>query len=428
MASSRKARAADAGPRDAVERFLGAHPELRGARILLGFSGGLDSTVLLHVLHALAPRFGLRLAALHVHHGLSPNADDWLRQCRRSCRALGVPLRLRRVRVVRRSRRGLEAAAREARLAAFRAARADALALAHQLDDQAETVLLQLLRGAGPRGASAMPAVGRLGTKRLLRPLLDVPREAIAAYASAQGLAWVEDESNASEALTRNYLRRRVGPLIADRFPRWRESLARAARRFASAELDERVLLRAFLAEHGLRAPSEARLLEMLRQLAAARPQTQIVHDGARLRTYRGRVFVERDAGARRKRAREAGFEPLTWRGERVLRIGALDGGELHFRRVRGAGIDAARLAAGVVSVRTRKGGERLQPDPRRPRRTLKNLFQEAGIPPWRRERLPLLFCGEDLVWVPGLGVDCRYRAANGRPGLRPEWHASGVD
>jgi tRNA(Ile)-lysidine synthase len=427
MASSRKARAADAGPRDAVERFLAAHPELRGARILLGFSGGLDSTVLLHVLRALAPRFGLRLAALHVHHGLSPNADDWLRQCRRSCRALGVPLRVRRVRVARRSRRGIEAAARDARQAAFRAARADAIALAHQLDDQAETVLLQLLRGAGPRGASAMPAVGRLGTKQLLRPLLDVPREAIAAYATSQGLTWVEDESNASEALTRNYLRRHVGPPIANRFPRWRESLARAARQFAATQLDERALLRAFLAERGLRAPSEARLIEMLRQLTAARPQTQIVHDGARLRTYRGRVFIERDGGARAERTHGTGFEPLTWRGERALRIDALGGGELRFRRMRGAGIDAARLAADVVSVRARTGGERLQLDPRRPRRTLKNLFQEAGIPPWQRERLPLLFCGDDLVWVPGLGVDCRYRAARGRPGLRPEWHAAGA-
>jgi tRNA(Ile)-lysidine synthase len=255
-----------------------------------------------------------------------------------------------------------------------------------------------------------------------------VPREAIAAYAQAQGLAWVDDESNARDAITRNYLRLRVGPLLAARFPRWRESLARAARQFAATQLDERALLRAFLAEHGLRAPSEARLIEMLRQLAAARPRTQIVHDGARLRIYRGRIYIERFGRARGERRRDADFEPLTWRGERVLRIDGLDGGELRFRRVRGAGIDAARLAAGVVSVRARKGGERLQLDPRRPRRTLKNLFQEAGIPPWRREHLPLLFCGDDLVWVPGLGVDCRYRAPSGRAGLRPEWHAGGAD
>jgi len=423
MASSRKPRAAEAGPRRAVERFFGAHPELRGARILVGFSGGLDSTVLLHALHALAPRFGYVVCALHVHHGLSPNADAWLRCCRRACRALGVPLRVRRVAVTRRGGRGLEAAAREARQAAFRAARGDAIALAHQLDDQAETVLLQLLRGAGGRGASAMPALGALGRKRLLRPLLDVPREAIAAYARAHRLTWVEDETNASEALTRNYLRHRVGPLIAARFPRWRESLARAARLFASEQLDARALLRAFLDARGLRAPSEARLLEMLKQLAAARPATELVHDGARLRTYRGRVFVEPVGAAGGGRAPEARFAPLTWRGESSLRIEGPGGGVLRFRRVRGAGIDAAQMARSIVSVRPRRGGERLQLDPR-----LKNLFQEAGIPPWRRAQLPLVYCGNDLVWVPGLGVDCRYRAARGHAGVRPEWRPGAQD
>jgi len=424
MASSRKPAATESGPRGALARYFRDRPELRGAHLLLGLSGGVDSIVLLHLLHAAAPRYGYTLGAMHVHHGLSPNADAWARHCRRACRALGVPLGVRRVQVRAGGGRGLEAAAREARHAAMLRARADAIVLAHHLDDQAETVLLQLLRGAGPRGASAMPADGRLGAKRLLRPLLGVRREEILRYARRHGLEWVEDESNARESFTRNYLRHRVGPLIAARFPRWRESLARAARHFASAQADERALLRAFLAEHGLRAPSEARLLEMLKQLAAGSPQMQLVHDGTRLRSYRGRVYLER-AAAGRARASPDAFEPLVWRGERALRIAALDGGLLRFRRARGAGVDAARLAAGVVSVRLRRGGERLQPDPRRPRRTLKNLFQEAGIPPWRRDRLPLVYCGEDLVWVPGLGVDCRYRAGARVPGIALEWRAA---
>jgi tRNA(Ile)-lysidine synthase len=427
MASSRKPPAAESGPRGAVERFLRAQPGLRGTRILLGLSGGLDSMVLLHLLHAAAPRYGYVLGAVHVHHGLSPNADAWARHCRRACRALGVPLSVRRVRVPARSRAGLEAAARDARHAALLGTRADAIALAHHLDDQAETVLLQLLRGAGPRGASAMPAVGTLGGKRLLRPLLEVRREDIRRYARRHALAWVEDESNLRESITRNYLRHRVGPLIAARFPRWRESLARAARHFAAAQADERALLRAFLAQQGLRAPSEARLLEMLKQLASASPRMQLLHDGARLRSYRGRVYLD-PIGAGRGAASPAAFAPLTWQGERRLRLAALDGGELRFRRARGAGIDAARLGAAVVSVRLRRGGERLQPDPRRPRRTLKNLFQEAGIPPWQRDRLPLLYCGDELVWVAGLGVDCRYGAAAGAPGIVPEWRAARGD
>jgi len=146
---------------------------------------------LLHVLHALAPRFGYTLRAIHVHHALSANADAWARHCRKLCRDLGVPLSVRRVRIGSRRGRGVEAAAREARQDIFARARADAVVLAHHLDDQAETVLLQLLRGAGLRGASAMPAAGQLGPKRLWRPLLTVPREAIAGYARVQALAWL---------------------------------------------------------------------------------------------------------------------------------------------------------------------------------------------------------------------------------------------
>lgn len=378
---------------------------------------------LLHVLHALAPQFGYTLRAVHVHHGLSANADAWARHCRQLCRNLGVPLSVRRVRIASRRRQGVEAAAREARQGSFTRVRADAIVLAHHLDDQAETVLLQLLRGAGPRGASAMPAVGQLGSKRLLRPLLEVPREAIVRYARLHALDWIEDESNSQDAITRNYLRHRVAPLLAARFPRWRESFARAARHFAAAQADERALLRAFLARQGLRAPSEARLVDMLKQLIAGGPRTELLHDGARLRVYRGQVFVEPVGGRAGAAAPAAHFAPVAWQGERRLQVAALGGGELRFRRLRGAGIDAARLAAAGLTVRGRRGGERLQLDPGRPRRTLKNLFQEAGIPPWRRERLPLVYCGEDLVWVPGLGIDCRYRAAAGKAGVALEWH-----
>jgi len=234
-----------------------------------------------------------------------------------------------------------------------------------------------------------------------------VPREAIADYARQHALSWVEDESNAVEDLTRNFIRRRLGPLLAERYPRWREALARAARHFSSAELDAQKLVRAFLAEKGLRAPSEAKLAEMVRQLAAGGSGALIEHDGARWRLYRGKLVA---AGTR-----EQPFVPLAWRGERRLALPVL-GGELRFRS--GQGIDARLLAGRVFEIRLRSGGERLQPDARRPRRTLKNLFQEAGVPPWQRARLPLLYCGTDLVWAPGLGVDARYQ---GR-GLAPEW------
>jgi len=315
---------------------------------------------------------------------------------------------------VRRRGAGLEAAARAARRAAFARVGADAIALAHHLDDQAETVLLNLLRGAGPRGASAMPAAGRLGGKQLLRPLLEVPRREILAYARAHRLAWVEDESNRDDALTRNFLRLRVGPLLESRFPRWRESLARAARLFAAADTRAERALRAFLARQGLRAPSEAKLVEMLKQLTSRGARTRIRHDGKELRVYRGRVEVAPAVEA-------LAFVPLEWRGERRLPVNAL-AGELRFRRARGAGIAAALVDGRTFRVRLRGGGERLRPDPRRPRRSLKNLFQEAGVPPWRRERMPMLFCGEELVWAAGLGVDAAWQAGASAPGIVPEW------
>jgi tRNA(Ile)-lysidine synthase len=405
MASSRKPPSVDAGGL-----------RLRGRRVAVGLSGGMDSVALLHALRALRRRTGFRLEAIHVHHGLSPRADAWARFCRALCRRWRVPLSVRRVRVARRGA-GLEAAARAARRAAFAAHPADVIALAHHLDDQAETVLLSLLRGAGTRGAGGMPVVGALGEKTLWRPFLAVPRGELERYARAHALQWVEDESNADASLTRNFLRLRVGPLLASRFPRWREALARAARHMARADDRAERALRAFLRAQGLRAPSTAKLGDMLRQLSGRGARTRIAHDGAELRAYRGRVTVHRPAG-------EARLAPIAWRGERRIALPQL-GGELRFRRARGRGIDAARLASQGLTVALRGGGERLRPDARRPRRTLKNLFQEAGMPPWERERLPMLYCEGALVWVPGLGVDVAWQAPAGGPGVLPEWRTT---
>jgi tRNA(Ile)-lysidine synthase len=404
MASSRKPRSAEV-----LAAVARAAPELAGKRIVVGLSGGVDSVVLLHALSREVP--GVRAA--HINHRLSPNAERWARFCRRLCRRLGVPLTVRRVRVARRGE-GLEAAARAARYAAFAKLSFDVLALAHQLDDQAETVLMNLLRGAGARGASGMRARTAFRGRTLSRPLLEVPRESIVAYAREHQLAWIEDESNLSDAYARNFIRLQVAPLLSARYPRWREALARAARHFARSDADARVLLREFLAAKGLRAPSEAKLVDMLRQLTAAAPGTRIEHDGAELRVYRGEVRV---APVRKPGA----FQPVRWHGERKLTLPAL-GGELRFRRARGRGIDTRWVQEGEMQVKLRAGGERLQPDARRPRRTLKNLFQEAGVPPWERERLPLLYRGDELVWAPGLGVDTRYAAARKRAGWVPEW------
>jgi len=374
-------------------------------RVAVGLSGGVDSVVLLHYLHGQ----GIPLEAIHVHHGLSPNADAWAAFCRRVCKRLGVPLTVKKVKVAKRGE-GPEAAARAARYEVFSKAASECIALAHNLEDQAETVLMNLLRGAGLRGSSGMRPLARFGGKRLARPLLGVSRREILRYAKKHRLEWIEDESNADESLTRNFVRRRVGPLLEERYPKWRENLARAARHFARRQAGADELLRQFLQARGLRAPSEAKLVEMLKQLTSRGGRTLVRHDGEDLRVYRGKIVLDSPpAGS---------FSPVPWNGEAKLPLPAL-GGELRFRRVRGKGIAASALP---LRVRLRAGGERLQPDARRPRRTLKNLFQEAGVPAWERERLPLLVHGEDLVWAPGLGVDARYQAAKNAPGVLPEW------
>jgi tRNA(Ile)-lysidine synthase len=228
--------------------------------------------VLLHVLVGLG--FGNRLRALHVNHGLSPNAARWVDACVAYCDGLGVPLAVESVAVELNSGSGLEAAARTARYAAFAACGCDVLLLGHHRDDQAETLLFNLLRGAGVAGAAAMPEERHYGGLRILRPLLACSRDEVEAYARDKGLAWSEDESNGDTALTRNFLRHEVMPLVTARFPGAGANLARAAGHFgdAAALLAELAALDWRAAATGdelrlesLRALSPARLANLLR-------------------------------------------------------------------------------------------------------------------------------------------------------------------
>jgi tRNA(Ile)-lysidine synthase len=443
MASSRKRRSSD--PHAEVARVLGKL-DIAGCTLCVGLSGGVDSVVLLKLLLSLKPRLGYALTAIHVNHGLSPHAAQWETFCANLCKRWKVPLAIERVRVAK-TRRGLEAEARNQRYVAFATHAADFLFLAHHLDDQAETLLLQLLRGAGVRGLAAMQEVSRNSPQPgvpVVRPLLAVARAEILRYARRHRLTWVEDESNDEMALRRNFLRHRILPDIESRFPAYREALVRSAAHcgeaavvleelgFADAGLqhDSRRLhcdslrklpapraanaLRAFLAANGLLAPDTARLEEMLKQLLGAKRDAgiKLLHDGAELRRYRDIAWILKPRAAKTRRK-------VVWLGEPVLELG--DGaGAILFRlgkAERGAGspvearIDAAKLAQGVISVRWREGGERFQPRASRPRRSLKHLLQEAALPPWEREALPLLYCGDALAWVPGIGVDCMFHA-----------------
>jgi tRNA(Ile)-lysidine synthase len=439
-----------------VSRKKSLRPEFRVAKALarhlgsdsgltLAYSGGLDSSVLLQLLASLRSRFGYRLSAAHIHHGLSPNADAWAAFCQARCAVLGVPLKIIPVRVEGRARHGVEAAARQARYAQLLALDTDFVALAQHRDDQAETVLLQLLRGSGPAGLAGMPEV-RGGRPALLRPLLDFGRDELEAYARDQGIEWVDDESNRDTGLRRNFLRHRVMPLVREGFPHADDTLARSARHLAECQdlLDElgrldaggaivngelslerlavlsegraKNLLRTFLRDRGVQVPAERQLAEALRQLTDAGPDADpVIAIGPwRLRRYRGRVRLEQD--------RSAVAAAWPWRGEPELGLGA---GSLCFRETTGEGLDRERLLSGPVHVRLRAGGEKLQPDCRRPRRRVKSLLRESGIAPGHRERLPFLFAGEELVWVAGLGYACGWQAGRGRPGIAVEWRAN---
>jgi len=444
MASSRSSAADPLG--DAVARALAASLT-RPGRVAVALSGGRDSVALLCAVAALPEARARDPIAIHVHHGLSARADAWQASCEALCQRLRVPLAARRVSVDPADPEGMEAAARRARYAALSAAAVEAKAavvlLAHHQDDQAETLLLQLARGAGPHGLAGM-AEARTDEGGLiwLRPLLRLPRSAIDAWVRSRGLAFVDDDSNALPRHRRNALRLAVVPAFARIFPGYPGTLARAAALQADAArliddlaaqdlapLDQggrldvagllqlpehraRNALRHYLRREGLRPPSSSRLEGILGQLTCARGDARVdfVHDGAHFGVYRGWL--------QRRTPVQPPFE-RAWHGEREL---ALPHGRLAFVDAVGAGLSAAAVAHAPIVVRSRAGGERLALDASRPRRALKAWLREAGLPPWQRAALPLVFCGDALAAVPGLGVDVAFLAGPGTPGYRLDW------
>lgn len=385
-------------------------PLPRDGPLRVGFSGGLDSRVLLELL-ARDPRMrALGLSAVHVHHGLHPQADAWAAHCAAVCAALGVPLRCLRVTVAADSGLGPEGAARQARHAAFAEALGadEILVLAHHQDDQAETFLLRALRGAGTDGLAAMRPWRRYARGWLWRPLLAQPRAALADYARAHGLQWLEDPSNADPTLDRGFLRRELLPRLRQRWPQAAAGLARSAALSAQAadllaaeeasllasvrlsadtlQVDavralpaarRARLLRHWIAALGLPPLPERVLARVEGELLAARADAQprIDWHGARLQRWRDRLH----AGPIRPALPPGWSTP--WDGRAPLALPT--GGQLALRGA--AGFDVP------LSVHARRGGERLRLPGRRHTHALKHLLQEAGIPPWERARLPLL-------------------------------------
>ena len=426
---------------DTLLPLLRRYPDSQ--RLILAYSGGADSHVLLHALAQLAPSLEIELLALHVDHGLQVHSAAWAQHCVETSTALGIPCQVLAVEVDRQAGEGIEAAARQARYGALAGAMhpGDLLLTAHHQDDQAETLLLQLLRGAGPKGLAAMATAMVFSYGHLLRPLLGSSRAELQAYATLAGIEWVDDPSNRDIAFDRNYLRHQVLPLLQARWPSLGQTLGRAARHQAEAaelqadlaELDMaghlldgslalqalhglsaircKNLLRHWISTQDYAAPDEARLLSILRDLnpAAADASPVVAWHGVELRRYQQRLYLMSSLAA------ASPDRILAWDG---LPLTLADSGlRLQTQGVSGAGLRETLFSGHRLEIRFRRGGESCRPVGRGHSKSLKQLLQEARVLPWLRDRLPLIYVDGELAAVAGVCVCEGFAAGSGEAG-----------
>ena len=434
-------------PRDLAATLAQLLPGQAAARYCVAFSGGADSTALLHALAQLRGQ-ALHLRALHVNHHLQPNADQWATHAASVAARLDVPLQVLDVRSAARKGESPEAAARVRRydLIADALQPDELLLTAHHRDDQLETFLLQLIRGAGVAGLAAMPAKARFARSWHLRPLLDVTRAALVDYVRRTGLEWIEDTSNTDTRFDRNFLRVQVLPALRERWPGIAANVARSAAHMAEARelLDEiassdladsragttlqcaalraldnahqRNALRYWLRELGFTLPSAARLEEIAVGVLHARPDASPVvrWPAAEVRRYRDRLYALAPLPP-------APRNGITWDWKQNPRLELAAGlGILKLGRS-GGGLRVRELPC-PLRIEWRSPGAKLRPQPDRPARTLRYLFQESGVVPWMRSRVPILVSGQRLIAVAGLGVDVEFHPAGSQTDLRLQW------
>jgi tRNA(Ile)-lysidine synthase len=423
--------------------------------IVLAFSGGLDSSVLLHLLVQCQLTIPFHLSAIHVHHGLSPNADAWARFCETTCANYHVPFELRRINFKKSTGLGIEAAAREARYELLDNASADWICLAHHENDQAETLLLQLARGAGVKGLSAMATIDK--QQKRLRPLIASARQALEEYANQHQLQWVNDESNHSLDYDRNFMRHQVLPVLQSRYPSIYKTISRSASHMAEAgqlllelaEIDAKNTLHqqdvewlldvkqlALLSEprgknvlrywlqlytksfSQLRMPNALHLNQLWQQLLNVKTDTALkikVAPNLTVQKYQNHAFLV----AEKVGLVDYGF---LWQGESMLQLTSAH--LLRFSKKLGQGISLKRISNAPLYIKNREGGERIRPQLGRPSRSMKQLLQSHHIPPWQRKYWPMVFFDETLVCVPNLVVDCDWQASPDELGLEITCHS----
>ena len=416
------------------------------ARYVVAFSGGLDSTVLTHALAVGHAKHGVPVVGVHVDHGLQPESGAWAEHCESFAASHDIEFMNLNVVVDTQSGQGPEASARAARYAALRniLQPGDWLLSAHHRDDQAETVLLNLMRGSGPAGLAGIGRVRKFAAGWLVRPLLDVPRSALQDYATANALPYITDPSNTDQLFDRNYLRHEVLPRLESRWP----DAARRIRRSATlageaagllaelAAVDARALgdrsdrlsisglrnlarprqrnvIRHVIADLGLPVPGAVHLQQIVHELVDARDDAEplIAWPGARARRYRDRLYLLPGDDPEQSQAATQAFS-----GNRVLLPGGL--GILVLEPHADTGLSPAVVERGL-ELRYRNGGERFKPFDQQHTRKLKKLLQEEGVVPWMRDRVPLVYAGDELVAVADLWVAA---AAATTPGIAIRW------
>ncbi len=432
-----------------LAQHLAAYSSIKQFRVAL--SGGLDSSVLLHAMAALRDRSqSWALSAVHVHHGLHNEADDWAQFCQELCMQLQIPLELIHVDARPVTGESPEATARALRYAAMAEliGAQDALLTAHHQDDQAETLLLQLMRGSGLPGLAAMPEQASFSEGILLRPLLNYGRQQLRDYALQQQLDWVEDSSNDDTGYDRNFLRHEIMPELTARWPGVVTNLTRTSMHMADAmsllnekaaqdlqrvsstepgilniaalqqlsKAEQRNLLRYWLRELGLAVPSHAQMQHIFSDVLQAAADTEpcVKWPGVELRAYRQRLYAFKTM---------APFKPdsvSAWDLQSALQLEGV--GTLNVSQVQGQGISAALLGNEGLHIGFRQGGERLRPARRGHEHELKKLFQEAAVPPWERERTPILYLDAEIVAVAGLCVCEPFQADAAQAGLLLHW------
>jgi len=422
------------------------------ANIIVGYSGGVDSHVLLHLLASL-PEFKNKITAVYVHHGLQDCADDWAVHCQNCSEDLGVKFKVLRVNGQAAVGESPEEAARNARYQAFKEilTKNDALLFAQHRNDQLETVLLQLFRGAGLKGLSGMPNSTAFAAGVLFRPLLDVSQEEIKQYALQHQLQWIEDPSNQDTQFDRNFLRQEVIPLLEQRWPSLDKTVARVAGHCAEAQSvlsanakeqmlrvydqQQRCLLISGLLQHdvlmqqwivrewldylGVRMPS-VKVLQAVFQdiLAACQEANPIVrHDGFEIKRYRDGLYLvaaQDPIDVSQIFSWSDTSQPLRLNNNGLLQAGVAQ-----------QGIAADLWQQGLVQIKYRQGGEKIALANRGGRHSLKKLYQEAGIAPWLRERIPVIYIDDKIAAIADLWVSKDFYGRAGESCIKLTWQQS---